>query len=40
MGHGSEAHAKNRFVQKASCELAKIEGTYETYPGSPVSKVC
>lgn len=25
---------------KASCELAKKEGTYETYAGSPVSKVC
>jgi ribonucleotide reductase alpha subunit len=23
---------------KASCELAKIKGPYETYPGSPVSK--
>ena len=23
---------------KASCELAKINGTYETYHGSPVSK--
>ena len=23
---------------KASCELAKINGTYETYQGSPVSK--
>ncbi|KAL4589583.1 hypothetical protein LXL04_002491 [Taraxacum kok-saghyz] len=35
---GVKAHAKSRFVQKACCELAKIEGTYETYPGSPVSK--
>lgn len=24
---------------KASCELAEKEGTYETYVGSPVSKV-
>lgn len=23
---------------KASCELAKLHGPYETYPGSPVSK--
>ena len=23
---------------KASCELAKVRGPYETYPGSPVSK--
>lgn len=23
---------------KASCELARIHGAYETYPGSPVSK--
>jgi ribonucleotide reductase alpha subunit len=23
---------------KTSCELAKIHGPYETYPGSPVSK--
>lgn len=25
---------------KTSCELAAKEGTYETYNGSPVSKVC
>ena len=25
-------------AMKASCELAKKEGTYETYEGSPVSK--
>jgi ribonucleoside-diphosphate reductase subunit M1 len=23
---------------KASCELSKMNGTYESYPGSPVSK--
>lgn len=25
---------------KASCELAAVEGPYETYAGSPISKVC